>query len=253
MADLAKVSIVLARTSGLPEDRVAMSFWWYLTPGWTTADLTTLAGAHQIWLTVDNSATATAPLAAYMASTVATTGHTINVYTYDMVTGERLAYENAPPERTQALTFAAVSIGAFPAEVALCVSLRNNTGAVPGGGEFEAPAARRRGRVYFGPIGTSGAGEGSVSAGDLRPHANLREGLLHNTAFMRDGAVGPAEMVVYSRPFPGRGEIERPGRPTLPAIPARPGQAYLVEQCWTDDAFDTQRRRGAKRTTRSFA
>lgn len=252
MPDIVRASIVLNRTSGLPEDKVTMSFWFQPTSG--AGVLNTLAAAVRDWLIVDNSATLTGALSTLLAESIATTGHQVNLYEYDMASGLRTAYESAPPDYS--LTFSAtVGSNVTPGEVALCASFRNNTGAVVGGGNFDAPASRRRGRIYFGPIDTSAMSTATPVAGDARPGSNLLNGLLENTSNLRTGAgVSGAgyTWVIYSRPFEGRGEVVRPGRSTLPAIPARSGQAYIVEQCWVDDAFDTQRRRGAARTTRTF-
>lgn len=249
MPTVKRCQIVLARTSGLPEDRVTMSLWAQPITG-TPADSLLMAAVRD-FLIVDNSSTMTTSLGAAMGSSIATTGHSVNVYHYDMASGERLAFDNAPPEST--LTFSLTPTGdSMPGEVAIAASFRNNTGATVGGGTFAAPAARRRGRIYYGPIGRSFSTT-TATAGDVRPTANVIAGLGENLTFFRNSLdVGGHEWVIYSRPYEGRGEITRPGRAPLPPIPARPGQAFLVEQVWVDDAFDTQRRRGAGRTTRSF-
>lgn len=252
MPDVVRASIVLARTSGLPEDRVNMSFWFQPTSG--AGVLNTLAAAVRDWLIVDNSATFTGALSTTLADSIATTGHSVNLYEYDMASGLRTTYENAPPDYS--LTFSAtVGTTSLPGEVALCASYRNNTGAVVGGGNFNAPAARRRGRVFFGPIDSTQAAMTTPVAGDARPSAGLLAALVENTNNLRVGSgVSGAgyTFVIYSRPYEGRNEIARPGRPSLPAIPARAGQAFVVEQVWVDDAFDTQRRRGTARTTRTI-
>lgn len=250
MTDLARVALTLQRSSALPEDRVVMSWWFYLPPGWDAPDLTGLLTAVRDWMIV-TPAGASLGIEDYLATTVALNNHTVSVYTYDMATGERLTFELDAPQGTITFNLGGTGAGAQPAEVACCVSHRNNTGAVPGGGNFGAPPARRRGRVFVGPLGTSASG--TVLAGDARPLAAFTDTLRKATLALKTAAeANTTPMVIYSRPFAGRGEIERPGRPTLPAIPARTGQAYLTESIWTDDAWDTQRRRGSVRTLRTF-
>lgn len=249
MPDLVKCALTLARDTGLPEDRVVMSFWFRDMAGDTA--LAPLASRVRDWLLVDNSETA-APLQGHLGSGLSTSGHFVHCYTYDEVTGERLTFPNDAPQYSLAFSITPSS-DAGPSEVAVCLSYRNNTGAVPGGGEFLAPLAQRRGRIYFGPLNGGNMTAGGMVAGDARPQAVLLTCLLGNSQFLQNDVQAPGfEWIIYSRPFAGRGEVERPGRPTLPALPARPGKAYLIEQFWCDDAFDTQRRRGAQRSFRTF-
>ena len=61
-------------------------------------------------------------------------------------------------------------------------------------------------------------------------------------------------LVVYSRPYAGRGtneEFRADGTP-LPPLPARAGAVYKVNQFSVDNALDTQRRRGERATVRTI-
>lgn len=88
------------------------------------------------------------------------------------------------------------------------------------------PRARRRGRIYFGPLNTSALG----SSG--RPATTLVTSLANAAQRLAEGATlthPDARLAVYSR---------------------ADGVAREVTGGWVDDEFDTQRRRGRERTLR---
>jgi hypothetical protein len=192
-------------------------------------------------------------LQTYFPGQIANAGHSIRCYTYDVATGERLAYEGAPPEHVEPFTFANRTIStllgsALPTEVAVCLTMRNVT-------EANVPLARRSGRIYFGPVGESALDR---TTNQPRVAAAL------STALMAAGnelvgrldltLPGPNEgLVVYSRPYAGRGANEefRANGTALPALPARAGATYKVDQFSVDNAPDTQRRRGERATVRN--
>lgn len=109
----------------------------------------------------------------------------------------------------------------LPGEVALCLSYR--TDPVSG-----VPAARLRGRVFIGPFSQGAIGTGDSS--DSRPLLALREAMRDAGVRLADGpfAVSSAGVTwaVFSQ---------------VPDPIARP-----VTNVFVDDAWDTQRRRGAK-------
>lgn len=121
----------------------------------------------------------------------------------------------------------------LPGEVALCMSFA----AAPLSG---VNPARRRGRVYLGPVKQTAV---SVINGQSRPNAGIRTAIATAAGTMAEG-------------------IEHPGSPGLrcrwalysPATQA--GGATIGESFhdvvsgWIDDAWDTQRRRGAAPTAR---
>lgn len=124
----------------------------------------------------------------------------------------------------------------LPSEVAFCLSFQGT----PEGGLVQT---RRRGRVYLGPLNTGAAVMGVGPAQPLGTFTDVARRAFKRLATSVDAV---AEWVVYSRPYEGRAAIERPGRSTLPAIAARPGTTVNIDQVWTDNAFDTQRRRGER-------
>jgi hypothetical protein len=108
--------------------------------------------------------------------------------------------------------------GALPSEVALCMSFQ---GAVVGG----TNRARRRGRIYFGPLDVAS------SNGDGVPTDALRNTLVGAGARLTvDSQLTNAVWSVYS--------------PTDDAL-------VHVDNGWVDNAFDTQRRRGEAPTVRT--
>lgn len=133
-------------------------------------------------------------------------------------------YDAADPEpRTPLLVeeFTAAGSGnALPAEVALCMSFQG----VSISGQ---PQARRRGRVYLGPFNDNALAAGA----DARPNSALVGEILDAAEALLIANDGNATWVVYS--------------PTDDAM-------VLVDNGWVDNAFDTQRRRGERPTTRSI-
>lgn len=256
--DLLRAQVTFEHDSGLPKDRASNNFWFWAPAGADETSAQDVAQRARDFFTVQPP-NVTEKVANQLSPSLATTGHTVKVYEYDMETGNRLTFEEGPP--LYALGFnldvaggtAPNPGGPFPSEVALCVSYRCLLGAVPGGGDFSLPPlSRRRGRVYIGPLNMGTGAGASIS----RPTAAVRNVVLEAMAKLASDTE-TNRMVVYSRPFAGRTAISAearanaggPAKP-LPALPARPGQAYLVDQVLVDDSFDTQRRRGEASTLR---
>lgn len=107
----------------------------------------------------------------------------------------------------------------LPREVAYCLSFAAT--AVSG-----SSPARRRGRIYFGPLATG------VDTATGRPTTLLRTAAAGagGTLLTTSNAASDWAWVIWS--------------PTA-------NQAYPVVRGWADDEFDTQRRRGTRPTARS--
>jgi hypothetical protein len=114
-----------------------------------------------------------------------------------------------------------VDSGMLPAEVAVCLSYQ----AAP---ESGVPQARKRGRIYFGPI-TDGRDQVEASVDD-RPNTGLTTALREAAVRLIGFNTGTLYWCVYS-------SLSGPSGPVIGG--------------WTDNAFDTQRRRGAKATVRN--
>ena len=119
---------------------------------------------------------------------------------------------------TFGFTDAPLEANGLPDEVAVCLSYK----ATPLPGAVEA---RRRGRIYVGPL------NGASSAGSNRPVADLQAALLYGTQQLHDDAAAAnAPWVVYSRVN---------------------DTTALITDTWVDNSFDTQRRRGVAATSRA--
>lgn len=139
-------------------------------------------------------------------------------------------------------TSARLDTSELPNEVAVCVSYQGT----PGPGVVQA---RRRGRIYVGPLNIAAMEQGAHGP---RPAQSFRTTLSLAVTRLANEVDADAEWVVYSRPYAGRDEIIRPGRAPLPAIAPRPATTVNIDQIWVDDEFDTQRRRGLQRTGRTL-
>jgi hypothetical protein len=112
--------------------------------------------------------------------------------------------------------------GGFPAEVAICCSFA----AANVSGEA---AARRRGRVYIGPLSSVGNTDVDPVQG-TRPNATLRNALAGAAKALATSSDAVASWVVHSDVL---------------------NSDATVIRGWVDNAFDTQRRRGESPTTRT--
>lgn len=131
----------------------------------------------------------------------------------------------------------------LPAEVACCLSfhadltniLEEDVDDADADDRPERPASRRRGRLFIGPLTTDTATLG-VPCKPSTPFITTLlffADKLRSTSLLAGGA-GNADWVIRSDS-------------------GFAGNSYEVVDAWVDDAFDTQRRRGRKATTRTFA
>lgn len=114
---------------------------------------------------------------------------------------------------------------ALPSEVACCLSFK----AAPVAG---VNAARRRNRVYIGPLAESAR----ISGTEPRPLGTFRADLFIALQNLKD------EIETHST-----------GLATLVGYSPTDGIPWTIAEAWSDDAFDTQRRRGEDATSRMTA
>lgn len=230
---------VFEHDNGLPRDATVMTF--HFENG--------IGGAYtaaEIGIDVVNMFTTALPSGRKLGSWIGPSHDSIYAKVYDVNdfidSNGRLRSASGPPEFVSSTITLGTKLTdiALPAEVAVCLSTRCTT-------EPMVPRQQRTGRFYMGPLCTQ-AMEGTTGA-VARPAATLLTDLrdaankLHDDAITHGGT-----WVVYSRPFGGRAETPRPGRPSLPELEPRGAATYPIDQVWTDDAFDTQRRRGERAT-----
>lgn len=223
MAFLA-VQHALQGSSGLSEDRFVNTFHLQGTGDPTEAQLTAIKDALVAFYSNLGGAF---NLGQYLADTAAGVGRTVKIYDHQDVKPRAPIYEFVDTDTPFALN----STTAYPSEVAMCIS-------------FAAPKlsgqvqARRRGRIYLGPLNVSAGSSGDVTFQECRPQSQFMSSCM--TTFgklMTDFAAANHILSVYS--------------PTVDTSDTGVVGAFsVVETWWTDDAFDTQRRRGVRPLTR---
>lgn len=207
----AKVQVRLWRSSQMPEDAVVNTFH-FSTP---TAGQVTFGEANAIKDALTTfygtaAAPSTTAIGQLLSTLIFTSGHRIKVY--DM---------EAPIPRVPVIddvfTLPAHTGTPFPAEVSLCLSFK----ATPQSG---VPQARLRGRIYIGPLGSTGHTAGTD---DLHPATTVAEAVANAGLRLADDA--NVQWCTFS-------EVT--------------GLLSPVTSVWVDNVFDTQRRRGAKASSR---
>lgn len=159
-------------------------------------------------------------------SSILTGNGTIKLYDWD---------DDIPrvPKLEDTFTFTPTTGVVLPAEVAICLSMEGER-------ESGVKMARRRGRVYLGPL----SGEVVAVTGtpaDAKVHPSYRTQILtHATDLAVGSSSGSFRMAIWS--------------PTETREGGSTDDAWNdVVRFWVDDAFDTQRRRGGAPTARQFA
>lgn len=194
--------------SALPEDRYVNTFH-FLSPSSYVIDSPLVATAvDTFYSTVHGSGAVGSFLSPYVS-------RDYEIRTYDMSTAAPRVpsiYEHALP---------AVNSGGptanMPEEVAVCLSYHT----------IPPVTARRRGRIYLGPL-CDAAGDPANTSAPTRVESQLRASVSLSAVALVNSGLGWA---VYS--------------PT--------GDTWgVIVAGWTDDAFDTQRRRGAAASTRTI-
>lgn len=242
---LARLQAILKHNSGLPRDNVTNTFWADTgANALTEAYAESLAEAVRDFYVVDPGA-AEVPLMNLLSGSIGNLGHEVKVAPIVEATGVDARGLEFPPLWTEVfdLLGRVVDPNPEPSEVACCLSYKNL-------GSGVTPPARKRGRIYFGPVGR---GATFVDGAINRPSASLQASLLGaaNDLQAAFAALG-STWVVYSRPYEGRDEVPRPGNPRgpLPPIAARVGTTFAVTDFWVDNGWDTMRKRGERATAR---
>lgn len=222
--------------TGLPEDDVVTTYHWETDEGaYAVATAAALNGhVAAAWEAV--TAPGTSKPSTWISPEISRVTVPTNK-TYGISGGSPLAVND-----WLAMTASSFDQG-MPSEVALCLSynadLTNVLEEAPDDADADAaperPAARRRGRIFVGPLILTCA----TATEPVRPIDTMRNDLL---------GLGVA--------------LGNPTNPTLTAVntkwvvnsnPGFGGANYEIIRCSVDNAFDTQRRRGVKQTNRLTA
>lgn len=185
----------------------------YVTNSWciSCADFPSGAECDEYTVCFDGFYTS---MTSYFGDVVAQNGHEVKYY--DLT-------QTVPPNYPIASTTFNLSsnpgIDTLPTEVALCLSFQGEK--VPG-----FPQARRRGRIYFGPVNANQTGGGRPVSGIITALTTTADALA--TALL--ACSNAATLSVWSGT-------------NAASVPVTDG--------WVDNAWDTQRRRGIDRTTRT--
>lgn len=211
---LYRVQNTLVRASGLAEDNVVNSFY-FESPAPLPDDTDSLAAIVKAFYNSNPATNGVTTALRNILSPECSGGGITKVYLMDD------ALPRAPKETLEwSWTAPATNGTAMVSEVACCLSFK--AAAASG-----VNAARRRGRVYIGPLSTTAM---TVTGNIPRPSVALTNQLIASAIKMRADALAAGfTWVVHS--------------PTTSALARYPVAAVSV-----DDAFDTQRRRGTKPT-----
>jgi hypothetical protein len=211
---LIRAQVVLQRDSGLPRD-VIMNTFHFQTATFgppTGADYDAVQAALGNFYNGNTGAGGT--LGVYLSSLLDSGSvHRIKQYDMSQPAPRPVAYES---------TFSILTSNAnpAPAEVALCLSFRAPL-------EAGTDPKNRRGRIYLGPLGVNAISVSVGNGADVAPAAALIGNLADAGKRLMD-AIGP-QWVIFS--------------PTN-------NQSEIITHCWVDNAFDTQRRRGGRASSR---
>lgn len=214
---LVRVQWQWTRDSGLPEDAIVNTFYFDASADNSTV-YDNIVGLVAEFYTVGHTGTGSAAVSTWLSSDL--TG-AWQAKVYDLSDAEPRI-----PVFEEDGTATVGSGQGLPAEVALCLSFQ---GAQTSG----VNQARRRGRVYIGPLDASALTTDPVG----KPVQGLIDSLTESGArLITQSATISSEWVVYS--------------PTNHVALGLANAGTVVTDGWVDNAFDTQRRRGEAPTTR---
>lgn len=231
MVDRIHAQVIFQGLSNLPQDRYINTFAFHKPAGGVTgAD-----SSHIAELLTEFYATPVPghadPIASYLSKAIIPEPDpVINIYDAD-ATGSPIAVESI-------LGFApAGHVPSLPHEVALCLSFHGDVSALgeegpvdPVTGKKTRPRARRRGRVFIGPLSSSALAAVNDVPGRPLPELVTMISLAANRMMIDSSGLAPGmKWAVHSR---------------------KTGEMHDVVGGFVDNEFDTQRRRGGVSTSR---
>lgn len=212
--------------SGLPVDRIINTFTFVTASAWTATDLDNIETALKAFYNT-SAPPATSPVAWWMAPCLS---RVVPMYFrhYDIDGNLDGSPAGSPVRQGGSATVLGVAgqTSGLPAEVSCALSFHSPYGTDVEFGPGTRPRARDRGRVYIGPLG----------AGVLSSDATTKRSKID---------VPVQQSIVYA------GQRLMTDASTTWCVWSRKNASVSpVNGVWVDDAFDTQRKRGEKATTR---
>lgn len=241
MADhLYKVVVNLSAFSALPEDDVQNTFYFESESADSVAgDVTALGTAMAAFYNTDPSGGANGPLSNWIGEQISRDTDVCSMIVYAHDPGVVSGLWGSPVGVHSWTLGAAVGTTPYPSEVAAVLSFHGDLTNIPqtapgppGGPPTIRPAARRRGRVFFGPLtnitGSEDPATHEIVLGTGFKNAVGRFG--RELALLFDAGHASYHWVVAS---------------------GADNTTYQIVNGWVDDSFDTQRRRGQDRGGRT--
>lgn len=243
-----RATVTFEQTTRLPEDQVQNTFWFQSPDGiYGPGDYAEAAA----WLNTFFRIAPVGPVAglaavgAYLGSTIDRTIPPVTEMHQPVISGGKITL-GGPVFRESWADFLpnAASATNLPEEVAIVATFHATYGStperIPGGpagpeGDTR-PRARLRGRIYLGPLSVAASNQPSNEP--ARPHINIQNSLVGAMARM-SANLGTDGL---------RWSVFSPTK-ALEAADINAGGAQVAAG-WVDNAFDTQRRRGRRSTSR---
>lgn len=222
---IARVQVVLNKKSGIPRDAVTNTY--HVDAGVQVSEpdydgIVTAFAALYNSLGTDNILALTLSRAA--------SAHRIKISNLGEWPGGPIT-PAGPPDRDSAFTIGGAGSSAYPAPVAIAVTLEAGSERHSQQVGATRPAARRRGRVYLGPIGSLVVAHDSLTS-EAYLDAGIRTTILNRFTTLQSqlaALAAPVALTVLSR----TGQLNTP-----------------VEDFSIDDSFDTIRRRKVRARSR---
>lgn len=209
MPGVLRAQVTLQRTTFLPEDVIVNTFHFAtLDPTPTAAEITAISLALDAFY--DTVTTSGSAVRQYLNQTVAAAGHRLKMYA---LTDPEPRF----PVYDEPFVITTPTGAPIPSEVALCLSFQS----APASG---VNMARRRGRVFIGPLNTAALLTGTD---DAYPNSTFTATLVAAGVRLRNDPD-----CVWGVWSPTGSEFN------------------TIASVWVDNSFDTQRRRGKRPTAR---
>jgi hypothetical protein len=227
---LYKFQVKMGVKSGIPADAIVNDFHIAFGTSPSGGDITAIQTALEAFYNTTASG-ASGTLCSRLGDVFDIGSNKMTINTYAIPPSRGIS---GAPVATTSWTLTSVGGTTLPEEVACVLSLRANVTGVPefGPGRTTRPAARRRNRIYLGPLSVAVITEDSTThrpspSSGFRTDVTKAAAALHAAIIAVSGA-------------------------TWQCFSPTDWEMYECITCWVDDAFDTQRRRGPKAVARTL-